>query len=422
MPAARTILHILSQRPEFTGSGVTVDALVREAGRRGWDQHVLCALPTDAPVPPVGGLPTDRIHAVRFGDGGHLPFPIPGMSDVMPYPSTVWSKMTREQLDRYRAVWRQTIRRVQAAVAPDLVHVNHLWLVAAAARDVCAGVRTVLHCHGTDLRQLQLCPHLAREVVDGNRGHDGYVALHDAQALVLGHMFAAAPERVHVVGAGFRDDIFHDGGAPPAEARAGNVLVAGKLAEAKGLPWLLDAVTLVQERHGPFTLHVAGDGHGPEADALRARLAALAPRARYHGNLDQTSLADLMRRCAVFVLPSLYEGLPLVLAEARACGCRLVATDLPGIRERLLPILGDDLALMTPPRVTDGDKPVAADLPAFTRSIAAALVTALGREPAAAAGDGLASFTWRAVFGRVEAVWEDVRRRPAVVADDPGVA
>mgnify|MGYP000532501899 CR=1 FL=1 len=44
---------------------------------------------------------------------------------------------------------------------------------------------------------------------------------------------------------------------------------------------------------------------------------------------DQPALAELMRRCAVLVLPSFYEGVPLVLAEARACGCRLVATDLP---------------------------------------------------------------------------------------------
>jgi len=67
-------------------------------------------------------------------------------------------------------------------------------------------------------------------------------------------------------------------------------------------------------------------------------------------------------------LPSFYEGLPLVLVEARACGCRLVATDLPGIRERLLPVLGDELALVELPRLTGVDKPVAADLPAFIRA------------------------------------------------------
>ena len=46
-----------------------------------------------------------------------------------------------------------------------------------------------------------------------------------------------------------------------------------------------------------------------------------------------------MRAAHVFVLPSFYEGLPLVLVEALACGCRLVCTDLPGVRSGLLPHL-----------------------------------------------------------------------------------
>ncbi len=167
---------------------------------------------------------------------------------------------------------------------------------------------------------------------------------------------------------------------PPrtTRARAGHVLYAGKLADAKGLPWLLDAVEQVAAARGPFTLHVAGDGQGPEAMTLRARMATLSRQVRFHGRLDQPALADLMRRCAVFVLPSLYEGLPLVLVEARACGCRLVATDLPGVRERLLPILGDDLTLVPPPRLVNADQPVREDLPAFTAQLAVALAAALG--------------------------------------------
>ena len=54
----------------------------------------------------------------------------------------------------------------------------------------------------------------------------------------------------------------------------------------------------------------------------------LVPLVTMHGQLDQPALADLMRRCAVCVLPSFYEGVPLVLVEAAACGCRLVSTDL----------------------------------------------------------------------------------------------
>lgn len=37
----RRVLHVLSQRPGFTGSGITVAALVREAARHGWAQRVV---------------------------------------------------------------------------------------------------------------------------------------------------------------------------------------------------------------------------------------------------------------------------------------------------------------------------------------------------------------------------------------------
>ena len=72
-----------------------------------------------------------------------------------------------------------------------------------------------------------------------------------------------------------------------------------------------------------------------------------------------------MRRSSICVLPSFYEGLPLVLVEAMACGCRLVATDLPGIVEELAPRLGDALELVTLPTMAGVDTPVEAELPAF---------------------------------------------------------
>ena len=54
---------------------------------------------------------------------------------------------------------------------------------------------------------------------------------------------------------------------------------------------------------------------------------SMAPAVTLHGQLNQPQLAVLMRRCGVCVLPSFYEGLPLVLIEAAACGCRIVAAE-----------------------------------------------------------------------------------------------
>lgn len=404
------VLFLLSQRPELTGSGITLDALVREARAADHEPWVLCGVPAGQPIPPVGGLPADRVRAVTFGAGGDLPFAVPGMSDVMPYKSSVWSTLTGAQLEQYRAVWRERVLATVADCRPHLVHSNHLWELSALVPDALAaagGIASVAHCHATGLRQMQLCPHLRDRVVAGLRRHDRFLTLHADLVRQVAAALDVPTERVVETGAGYRDDVFHERGAAPPTERRGHLLFVGKYAAAKGLPWLLDACEALWASGQNFTLHVVGDGAGDEADTLRARMQTL-PGIVLHGRLDQVALGGLMRRIAVLVLPSLYEGLPLVLAEARACGCRLVSTALPGVVERLGPVLGTDLVLVDPPRLVGPDTPVAADLPAFTARLVDGLRPALAAEPVSAAVDCLEQLTWRAVFARVDAVWREL--------------
>ncbi|MCA8945876.1 MAG: glycosyltransferase family 4 protein, partial [Planctomycetes bacterium] len=77
------VLHLLSQRPLLTGSGITLDALVRHAAAVGWEQRVVVGVP-QGESSSVGDLPTEHIHPLHFG-GEALDFHVPGMSDVMPY-------------------------------------------------------------------------------------------------------------------------------------------------------------------------------------------------------------------------------------------------------------------------------------------------------------------------------------------------
>jgi glycosyltransferase involved in cell wall biosynthesis len=399
------VLFVLSQRPELTGSGITLDALVREAAAAGHQPWVLCGVPAGQPAPAVGGLPADRVRAVTFGDGGDLPFPVPGMSDVMPYRSTVWSAMTASQLALYRDTWRDRLAAAVHWARPDLVHCNHLWLVSALAPAALDGVPSVAHCHATGLRQMVLCPHLRDEVAAGLQDHRAFVVLHDEHARRVREDLGIPADRVHEVGAGYTDTLFHRSGSPDTADRAGQVLYVGKYAAAKGLPWLLDACEARWRAGDAFTLHVAGDGRGEEAEALRARMITLAPRVELHGRLGQGDLAGVMRRGAVLVLPSFYEGLPLVLAEARACGCRLVSTALPGVVRTLAPAFGDALTLVPLPRLIGPDTPEPSDLPHFTDALATALARAVAAGPTAPDAAELAPFTWRAVFARVERAW-----------------
>ncbi len=406
------VLHVLSQRPGRTGSGVTLEAMVTRAEAAGWQQAVAVGVPATEPTPTVGGLPTASTHALTFATAEPAPaaprldFPVPGMSDVMPYPSTVWSAMDSHQLDQYRATWRAHLTRLIQTFRPDVIHSHHVWLVSSLLKEIAPAVPLVITCHSTGLRQMVRLPALAREVARGCAQADHFCVLRSDHAALLADRLGVAPSRITVVGAGYDPVIFR--GDRNTRRAPDTLLFVGKFSPAKGLPWLLDACEELARRRPNLHLHVAGDGSGPPAEALRSRMATMTSTVTMHGQLSQTQLADLMGRCQVCVLPSFYEGVPLVLVEAAACGCRLVATALPGVRDQILPHLGPWLSVVDLPRLRGSDTPVADDLPSFVSALTAGLGRALdgAGTPHAAS---LAPFDWATVFDRVDGIWRGLK-------------
>lgn len=405
------VLHVLSQRPSRTGSGITLDAVVRLAQETGWRQAAVVGIPASDHEAEVGLLDPSDIYPLLFRDEkpsqhpAHLNFPLPGMSDVMPYPSTVWSSLSPENIQLYQQVWTQHLKKVIQHFQPDLIHCNHIWLVSALMKDVAPNIPVVTTCHATGLRQLELCPHLAADVISGCKRNDHFFVLRRDHAASLAKTLNIPHHQISVSGVGFRHEIFHTEGTEKFSSRQ-DLLYVGKFSNAKGLPWLLDAFTALKAQQPDLCLHIAGDGSGPEAEALRARMKAMSPGVTMHGMLNQAELARLMRRCRVCVLPSFYEGVPLVLVEAAACGCRLVSTRLPGVLEQIAPALGPSLTMIPLPRLQNVDIPVAEDLPQFIRDLTSAMQDSLqaGESP----DPYLESFTWRAVFTRIESKWQDL--------------
>jgi len=239
-------------------------------------------------------------------------------------------------------------------------------------------------------------------VIAGNRRNERFLALTAEHAARTAARLEVDPSRVSVVGAGYRDDLFVAGDEPALPGR--HLVAVGKLSRAKGLPWLLEAFARLATRHDDVQLHLVGSGSGAEAAHIERRAAHLGGRVTLHGRLDDAALTRLLRQADVYVLPSLYEGLPLVVIEALASGCRAVCTDLPGVRGELLPHLDGAVEVVPLPRLVGADVPLEEDLPAFVRDLQRGLERALaaGRPPAP---PDLRAFTWRAVFERVQRVW-----------------
>lgn len=396
----KRVLHLLSQKPGWTGSGVALDAMVRLAAESGWEQRVSVGISAHDPSPAVGGLEAGHIDPLLF-ESELLPFLVPGMSDVMPYPSSRFSAMTRGEVGRYFSAWMGHIGRIVADFQPHIIHSHHIWVMSSLVKSIASSIPVINHCHGTGLRQMELCPALAEEVRAGCSRNEAFVALHQEHSTLLQAQLGVDAHRISIVGNGFRDDIFYE---PERPVIGPTITYAGKLSRAKGLPWLIKAVEKLALRNSGIVLHVAGSGSGPEADAIRRQI-DLSERVVFHGQIDQRKLANLFRESTVFVLPSFYEGLPLALVEAAACGCRLVATKLPGVVHELEPQLGELLELVDLPRLQRMDTPVAEDLPAFVDNLAAAIHRSLAKPPLEGTSGHVRSMTWQAVFERIEHVW-----------------
>ncbi len=408
-PLPLKILHILSQRPDATGSGFFVQNMLRLSAAQGHENYLVCGVPA-GDIPVLNCIDRDRCRLVLF-DGPDLTFPIPGMSDVMPYPSSVFGKLTEEQLLAYQQVFTEKIQQAAKEFSPDIIHSHHLWLVTAITRRILPDIPMVTSCHSTDLRQFIRCEHLRPQVYEDCRKIERILALSKDQSQMIQSMYQIDGHRIDIVGAGFNQEIFNWG---PKEALPIHLLYAGKLSFAKGVDWLLRACRQVAGL--PVHLHLAGSGAGHEAEVCRALAEELAIPVKFHGNLSQLQLAALMRTAHIFILPSFYEGLPLVLLEALASGCRIITTKLPGSHELLRNVRHDLVQFVNLPPLQTVDRPSPEDWQSLEAQLAEAvrhMVDLALKTPAPTASEAseLTAFhTWERVFSRVMSTYRQALR------------
>jgi glycosyltransferase involved in cell wall biosynthesis len=116
-------------------------------------------------------------------------------------------------------------------------------------------------------------------------------------------------------------------------SKPAHILCVGRLASEKGQALLLEAFAILTADGMPLHVRLVGDG--PDRNWLERRAVELgiASTVEFTGWVDQDQLMDLYREADLFVLPSLAEGIPMVLMEAMAMQIPCVAPCITGIPE-----------------------------------------------------------------------------------------
>lgn len=101
-----------------------------------------------------------------------------------------------------------------------------------------------------------------------------------------------------------------------------------RLAEQKGITYLLQAMPEIIKAFPDISLVIAGEGELEDALQDESRELGITDNTYFVG--PRLDMDELLKLFDLYVLPSLWEGLPMVLLETMAAGCPVVATNVGG--------------------------------------------------------------------------------------------
>jgi glycosyltransferase involved in cell wall biosynthesis len=334
MDARPRLLVLTSTYPRFPGD--PQPAFVHELARRLKDRFEIDVVAPHAPgLAQKEVLDGVRIHRFRYA---------PGRLEDLAYDGGMLNRLRARPLrwllvPFYLTAMVLTARRLIKRRGHAVIHAHWLipqGLAALFCRRV-GGRRVPVLCtlHGGDLFGL--------DVGWANRLRASILARLDAVTVVS----EAMRQRVQALGRNLPESAVIPMGTDltdrftpdPTVSREPFLLFVGRLVRKKGVDLLLDAFASITGDHPELTVVIVGDG--PERTALEAQANGLGidGRVRFLGSVRNDHLPDLCRRATAAVFPFRkeatgdQEGFGLVVVEAMGCGCPVVCTDVPAVRD-----------------------------------------------------------------------------------------
>ena len=361
------ILHVLAQLPMRTGSGVYFTNVID--GFKKYDNIEQACIYGTNPEYSFNILDRKNQYEVAF-ESENLPFPIVGMSDIMPYPNTLYKNMTDEMYDLWKKEFLKQLNRAKEEFSPDIILTHHLWILSSMVCEVFSDKKIIAFCHNTDIRQAKQNPHIKEKHILSLKDLDKVLTLNRFQFSDIQKIFGILEEKIVSIGAGYNEKMFYPLEKYPKKDKI-ELLYVGKFDESKGFYELIKAFKIIEKKYKDITLDLIGALSEENKEKIE-NLTEKVSNIRIYNTKDQKELADIMRTKDIFIMPSYFEGLGLIAIEALGSGLRVVSTKIEGLME----LLGDELnsssiiEYVDLPTIYDTDKAVEEEKPAFILRLA----------------------------------------------------
>ncbi len=247
-------------------------------------------------------------------------------NDIPVYRFPFWEG--HNDVDRLMAI-RNRIAELKRNFAPDLVHRNGV------------GIGDFFHLitaktHPTPLL-VTLVNDMQRQAIDHDTSLRDILRQADWVNSVSEAALVQARQLVPEIGS--RSSVIHYGLDVPPDAPASlptdapKLLCLGRLAPQKGFDLALTAFSRIVEQYPDASLVLAGDG--PERSALEKQAAQLGLKhaVKFLGWVLPEDVPALINTATIVVMPSRWEGHPLVALQATLMARPIVATRVGGLPE-----------------------------------------------------------------------------------------
>ncbi len=356
------ILNIIAQKPMSTGSGTYLTELTRVIGEEGHTQAVVAGVYKDDRVELPEGV---KVYPVYFNTE-ELPFNIVGMSDEMPYPSTRYADMTKEMQERFEKAFLRVIDEAVSDINPEIILCHHLYYLTGLVRERFPGRKVYGFCHNTDIRQMEKHSLKRDFIIENIRKLDKIFAPQAAQAEGVMKTYGIEREKITLVGVGYNHSLFNTNGRAKGDDIT-RLLFIGKVSQKKGVASLIRSLEFLDMPEDRLILTVVGGaGNTEELSEIKELGEKCKYKVVFTGRITNEEIREAYLTNDIFVLPSFYDAIPLVVIEALACGAKVVVTELAGVHEFFdLNAKEANIKYVELPRLKNVDEPVDEELPDF---------------------------------------------------------